>query len=590
MFCMECGKKVKEGVKFCTSCGTPVDSTDESDEYDGKGFSDYATEAISKSLNQLAGGTGSVTLRFGDFFKNVFKRHTPEEAEQLFICGTAATTPSIDEISSEWPKPWLYSRVFLMMLLATLIFYLTTYFFDSYIGAGNFLFIGALLAPLSVMIFFFETNAYRNVSLMDVFKMFLIGGAVVSFVSILLESFVLPEVASVNSSGYVRNIPIAIIEEAVQVGIILIFVVRTKQCNYILSGMLVGAAVGAGFSTFETCGYGLMYLMGSSGAAFDNAVNTIVWRDVLAIGSHVAWGAVEGGALMLVVRTAPTRRFNLLSIKFWGFVLLTMGCHYVWNINIPIFEIIREALGLDFMWIFLTIFVWIAISVLLNRGLAQVNGEIEESADDKASIPFLGHLQSFKESVFPGQNPNGSTVEQNAAVAAQGPATAQGPAAAQSPATAGWVMNAGSPSQPLGVAASQQAPATAYVVQAPDPATSQVPVGGFAQPTVQQMPVVIQGQTADMPQSQVPVGGQAQVMIGGQPHVIVGMQAQVAEMAQPQVILDTQSQASGAMIPEDPSSGLGDMEGGAEAKVATNAGWDPSAGAAMPRDPESPEG
>lgn len=43
-------------------------------------------------------------------FSEVFKPHTKNEADEIFIAGTAKTTPAICDISEEWGKPWLFSQ------------------------------------------------------------------------------------------------------------------------------------------------------------------------------------------------------------------------------------------------------------------------------------------------------------------------------------------------------------------------------------------------------------------------------------------------------------------------------------------------
>jgi len=59
-----------------------------------------------------------------------------------------------------------------------------------------------------------------------------------------------------------------------------------------LTGMLVGAAVGAGFAAIESAGYAVI----KSGWSYDN----MILRAFLRVGGHVSWAAVSGGALVWV--------------------------------------------------------------------------------------------------------------------------------------------------------------------------------------------------------------------------------------------------------------------------------------------------
>ncbi|WP_243674105.1 PrsW family glutamic-type intramembrane protease [Lentilactobacillus kisonensis] len=58
--------------------------------------------------------------------------------------------------------------------------------------------------------------------------------------------------------------------------------------NYIFNGVLIGAAIGAGFSVFESSGYVSEY-----------GLATIFTRSFQAIGTHTIWAAIIGGAIIL---------------------------------------------------------------------------------------------------------------------------------------------------------------------------------------------------------------------------------------------------------------------------------------------------
>lgn len=46
-----------------------------------------------------------------NFFSEVFKRHTEDDAEQVVIVGAIGTIPDPGTLTSECPRPWLYTRV-----------------------------------------------------------------------------------------------------------------------------------------------------------------------------------------------------------------------------------------------------------------------------------------------------------------------------------------------------------------------------------------------------------------------------------------------------------------------------------------------
>ena len=161
-YCGNCGSYLEEGAAFCGRCGCKVappqtGSTNGNNNNNGFGngnqnqFNGYSNQTngygnqangygnqcygygnqgygygnqsngagtqgnggFVGGLNEYMGNTNAVSLNWKDLFTDVFKKHTNVEAEDVFICGTSKTTPPLSEVSETWPRPWLYSRVFL---------------------------------------------------------------------------------------------------------------------------------------------------------------------------------------------------------------------------------------------------------------------------------------------------------------------------------------------------------------------------------------------------------------------------------------------------------------------------------------------
>src|SRR5699024_12577857 len=87
----------------------------------------YATDKI----NTWVGEQEKVDLNLKDIFSNVFKKHTKQEAELIFISGTSFTTPKEEDISSTWPKPWLFLWIFIMLALTYLFLFIAVYIFQT---------------------------------------------------------------------------------------------------------------------------------------------------------------------------------------------------------------------------------------------------------------------------------------------------------------------------------------------------------------------------------------------------------------------------------------------------------------------------
>lgn len=311
MFCMNCGMQIPDGSKFCPHCGSHTDvvPTAQPGVVGAASTSDAATavknaareatrsagNAASKvvdKINELAGGSDHVELKFGNFFDAIFKKHQKGEADELFICGTPSTTPSLAHVTREWPHPWVYSRVFLILLISLVGLYVLTAVFDNPIGYPGLMFVGALFAPFTVIMFFFETNISRNMSFVRVIEVFFIGG-VFSILCIYPLGALLPGGDTVD---VVPSLITGITEEVAKALLVAFFLSRFGGRHYVLTGLLIGAAVGAGFAVFETAGY---IFVGFASSGTEGMTGTLVSRALVAAGGHVAWAAAEGGALAL---------------------------------------------------------------------------------------------------------------------------------------------------------------------------------------------------------------------------------------------------------------------------------------------------
>src|SRR5690625_3186199 len=125
----------------------------------------------------MVGEQGVIDVNLRDVFSSVFKKHTKEEAEALFITGTEMTPPEESEIPTIWPKPWLFSRVFLVLAMTDILLYISASIFENINAIPGMIIIGSFAVPFSLLILFWEMNAPRNISIYEVAKMLFVGGA-----------------------------------------------------------------------------------------------------------------------------------------------------------------------------------------------------------------------------------------------------------------------------------------------------------------------------------------------------------------------------------------------------------------------------
>lgn len=343
--CPECGKEVNESDANCPACGYPLHKK-------------TANNIITENLDKITGVKSESYVTFKDLFKGAFKKHKTEELDDIFVCGTKVTTPDVKDINPQNAGAWVYLRIFIFFLIAYIpvrIGYITY-------GNANFLpaliMLGAFAMPVTVLIFFFEINIFKNIPFYRVVEYFILGGSLSLITAILFFELDL----NTDISTYTGALMVGLIEEAAKATIVALFLFRDKKCKYILNGLLIGAAVGAGFAAFETAGYILRYGMNYGVATM---LGTIKARGFLAPGGHVAWAAIEGAALMLVKGFDKLEKKHLNDKRFLLICLIPIVLHGIWDmpINLPFYGVP----------IIMTILAWIVIIYFINLGLKQVD-------------------------------------------------------------------------------------------------------------------------------------------------------------------------------------------------------------------------
>lgn len=360
-YCSYCGKPIQDGYLFCGSCGKPVATETTANgqqaqtKTSGSGDSSWVNH-----LNDYVGNDRPVDLNWKILFTDVSKKHTTEEAEEIFIVGTRKTTPSVYEVSKDWPHPWLYSRVFLMFAIAFALLWVCCSMFQNPNALPGLIVVGSFTVPLTTLILFLELNAWRNVSLYEVIKTFLVGGCASLVATLFLFSFF-----GAHELDFFGAFLTGFIEETGKAVIVYYFLRRLGKLS-ILSGLLIGAAVGAGFAAFESAGYAMNYLFQGG---WDVMMNVIFLRGFLTPGGHVVWAAISGAGLVIAAKAHSEISTSLFfDAKFLRLFIIPVVLHGIWDSPL-------SAIGSEMYLvpIGLTVFAWIVVLILINMGLAEVS-------------------------------------------------------------------------------------------------------------------------------------------------------------------------------------------------------------------------
>lgn len=390
LFCLWCGAKVESGDRFCPECGRSLSQGGPGPQQNagwqnagqqntgqaGGGFTKDEFISMSKSgvgkfvdaINDMTGQEGKMDIRLRELVSEVFRRHTVEEREELFISGTKKTTPAPENMTADWPHPWLFARIFLMFLVVFAGLLVMILQFSNTNAIPGAMFIGALIVPFSLVIFFWETNIPRNISIFDVVSIFFIGGVMSLIFTLILYGYIY-----VGELNYTGAILVGIVEEVGKI-VVAGHYVKKRNTSYILNGLLLGACVGAGFAVFETAGYAFSALLYGG---IPNMIDVLILRGALAIGGHTLWAAISTAGLVIAKGERPFDRKMYLDPKFLKFLLLVIALHAVWDMPITLGQSVYLV-----QWVLCAVAVVIVL-VLLSSGLRQVSAVSERARRQK---------------------------------------------------------------------------------------------------------------------------------------------------------------------------------------------------------------
>ena len=296
------------------------------------------------------------------FFGGIKKQYSEEDVVNTLFVGTASTTPNINAITTQYPEPWLFLR---LIIASVILFYGFVFLFNQSENPNlipGIIFSGSFAIPISTLVLFFELNIRRNVPFWTVMRV-LLAGAILSF---FITQILLSNTSDIFSTTGAWSA--ALLEEPAKLIALIILTRGKRKYPYILNGLLLGAAVGCGFATFESAGYALNNLAIDG---VESMISIIQLRGVLSPFMHIIWTAVAGAALWRVQRDGSFYIGLLKKKEFYEPFRAIIICHVIWNsgllYRIPFYG----------GYIFIGLIAWILALSLVNLGIKQI-------ADEKA--------------------------------------------------------------------------------------------------------------------------------------------------------------------------------------------------------------
>jgi RsiW-degrading membrane proteinase PrsW (M82 family) len=323
--CNKCGQKGQQDklIRFCPRCGNRLEitynSVNDNSSFDLSQIKDKAHEQFCDTFefDKLEG------FNFSNFIRQMFKWHTWDEIEDYICQGISTKRPHISQVSTAWPAPWLFFYSTVTTILAMIFLYWRANFFGPSIMLPLLIF-GIIGIPFSTLLFFWEMNVTKNISILWLLRTMLICG----FLSIAINFFLRDFLENPRNAIWAGPI-----EETAKC-LSMLFFLKNKNFAYKLNGLLIGATVGAGFAFIESGHY-----------FFVHGASVINIRAVCAPFGHVAYSAIAGFGLWCAYKKYGFSFSILKDKKFLILFFLAVAIHMFWNSDILKTElVIRTAI------------------------------------------------------------------------------------------------------------------------------------------------------------------------------------------------------------------------------------------------------
>lgn len=296
------------------------------------------------------------------FCAQFFTRKSQDEAEKVLIAGTATTTPLLSFSMTEWPQPWIFLRILASAFTAYLLLYwvLAIYQDRALAVLPALLIVGSFAVPVAVLVLFFEMNTPRNVSLHLLVKFCLLGGALSFLLTFWLydEWRILSDAYGASAAGFVEEV-------AKLLALLILIRQHINKYPHLLNGLLMGAAIGTGFSAFESAGYALR--LGLETNSFHALNLNLIVRGLLSPFSHIVWSAIAAGAFWLSYRTHRSFVRSFFSSRFASLFMISLILHFIWNLDIGF-----GLWGVLMKNLLLGVIAWLIVFRMFGTGLKQL--------------------------------------------------------------------------------------------------------------------------------------------------------------------------------------------------------------------------
>lgn len=312
------------------------------------------------------------------FFKETFRPHSKEEYAEIFTRGvrggdTADGGLGTVNAAATRKLPWLYIRVFALNFIIFSILALTFALARYTAGYLTAILFGGLLFNIPLFIFFYELYPKRDLSLVKLVSVLLIGGVASTVIILFGYEFIYSTTEEPNP--WISTLWVGFWEEFIKGAVAISAIAILKNKNP-FACFLIGFAVGTGYSFAEDMGY-IYSLSRSYGTAW--LVLTSVGRGLSCVCSHAPWTAI-------ICWSFAKFKKPFLNFRFYLTALCSMVLHYF--ADVPFFdENLNILRGVTVGWVIeavVVLAIFVIVFLMLRSSL---------KAEEKAVYPPVAPLK-----------------------------------------------------------------------------------------------------------------------------------------------------------------------------------------------------
>lgn len=248
-----------------------------------------------------------------EFFRQTFRRHGGGEYSELLTRGMHGDNKGVNK-----KYPWAYVRLFTLIFVLFAVFLLIIRFTSNELFVPTVTLLGAVCFNLTFLLLLYELYPKKDLSFMAVLLAMLIGGASSNVFAQILFNIFSP------SNSWLRAVYAGFFEELSKAAAVVLVIVFSRK-NSPLSGFILGAAVGCGFSIAEDMGYIFVQANEMPFVNLTTVIELAITRGLSAVCTHTLWTAAIGWAFCRFKR-------HFANLAVYAVTLLSCGLHIAWDL------------------------------------------------------------------------------------------------------------------------------------------------------------------------------------------------------------------------------------------------------------------